>query len=83
MLLFLVSDATSASLYLVFHSHVIADASPPTCTIKWEYSYLVPSSANYRSSLLPGCATSDSREGFHLTYYWFYIMDWSYGGNQP
>lgn len=73
------AEETSASLYLVFHSHDIEDASPPTCTIVWDYSYLVPAENNYKSSLLPGCATSESREGFHMTYYWFYILDWSYG----
>ena len=25
---------------------------------------------------LPGCFTADSREGFHLTYYWFYLQQW-------
>ena len=70
---------THTDVDLVFHSHDIEDASPPTCKIQWDYSYKVPSEKNFQSSLLPGCYTSDSREGFHMTYYWFYIIDWMYG----
>ena len=29
-----------------------------------------------QESLLPGCYVTDSREGWHLTYYWFYILEW-------
>ena len=61
------------------YSHDTEDASPPACSIQWDYSYKVPSGHNYKSSLLPGCYTAESREGFHMTYYWFYVLDWVYG----
>ena len=70
-----------ASIYLTFHSSVIEDASPPICDIQWDYSYLVPQgpsrTEDSEESLLPGCFTADSREGYHMTYYWFYLLDWS------
>lgn len=73
-----------ASVYLTFHSSVIEDASPPTCTIDWNYSYRIPTNTIgpgsrdvADESLLPGCFTMDSREGYHMTNYWFYIIDWS------
>ena len=72
-------DGTHTYIDLVFHSHDIEDAEPPACRIVWDYTYLVPSDANYKSSLLPGCALEDSREGWHMTYYWFYVFDWAYG----
>ncbi|KAJ8304673.1 hypothetical protein KUTeg_018256 [Tegillarca granosa] len=68
-----------AAVDLVFHSSVIEDASPPTCHIPWNGTYLVPSPKNMDMSLLPGCFTGDSREGYHMTYYWFYILDWTFG----
>ena len=74
----------SSSVFLTFHSSVIEDASPPTCTIDWNYTYRLPqevlgpgSTSPANESLLPGCFTMDSREGYHMTYYWFYILDWS------
>ena len=72
-------DGKESAIDLVFHSHDIEDASPPACSIQWDYSYKVPSGDNYKSSLLPGCYTAESREGFHMTYYWFYVLDWVYG----
>ena len=73
-----------SSIFLTFYSSVILDASPPTCTIEWNYTYRIPtqyigvsSDSIANESLLPGCATADSREGYHMTYYWFYIIDWS------
>lgn len=73
-----------ASVYLTFHSSVVLDASPPTCTIDWNYSYRLPtntlgpaSQEVAEESLLPGCFTADSREGYHMTNYWFYILDWT------
>lgn len=63
---------------LIFHSHDIEDAAPPMCKISWDYSYRVTSESNFQSSLLPGCYIADSREGFHMTYYWFYVLDWVY-----
>ena len=73
-----------SSIFLTFYSSVILDASPPTCTIDWNYKYRTPTqyigvkeNIVATESLLPGCATADSREGYHMTYYWFYIIDWS------
>ena len=73
-----------SSIFLTFYSSVIEDAGPPTCTIDWNYQYKAPShfigvvtDIEAEESLLPGCTTADSREGFHMTYYWFYIFDWS------
>lgn len=60
------------------HSHNNEDESPPNCKIMWDYSYKVPSESNYQSSLLPGCYTTDSRQDFPMTYYWFYVLDWTY-----
>ena len=75
---------TQSSIFLTFYSSVIEDASPPTCTIDWKYQFRVPThylglvtNVDADESLLPGCATADSREGYHMTYYWFYIFDWS------
>ena len=67
-------------MYLTFHSSVIEDASPPTCNIAWNGTYLVPTKlTNQLPSLLPGCMTMDSREGYHMTSYWFYLIDWVIG----
>lgn len=77
----LVYTANSASsIFLTFYSSVVLDASPPTCTINWNGSYLLPTQPPGQSttleSLLPGCFIADSREGYHMTNYWFYILDW-------
>ena len=65
-----------AYIYLTFYSHVIEDASHPTCKILWDYKYREPTTYGAKESLLPGCMTGDSREGYHLTYYWFHILEW-------
>ncbi len=76
----------SSSIYLTFHSSVINDASPPACTIEWDYKYRLPQNGikpgahvnpDQMESLLSGCSLGDSREGYHMTYYWFYILDWT------
>ncbi|XP_069136862.1 uncharacterized protein [Argopecten irradians] len=64
---------------VMFESHVIEDASHPECRFNWNGSYLVPTAKNPQQSLLPGCFVMDSREGYHMTYYWFYLLDWSFG----
>ena len=56
------------NLELVFHSHDIKDASPPTCTISWDHQYRDPLGPDQEISLLPGCYIEDSREGSHMTY---------------
>ena len=64
------------TLHMLFRSSVIEDASPPTCDINWNGTYLTPKAAGM-SSPLPGCFTMESREGYHMTYYWFYLLDWN------
>ena len=78
---------TQSSIFLTFYSSVIEDASPPTCTIQWNYKFKVPMNfigivdtyVEASENLLPACGTADSREGYHMTYYWFYIYDWGLG----
>ncbi len=70
------------TLNLIFYSSVIEDASPPTCTITWSGQYNNPTPVvkwgDPLPSPLPGCYVQDSREGYHMTYYWFFILDWSF-----
>ncbi|XP_069136863.1 uncharacterized protein [Argopecten irradians] len=69
----------AATIHVVFHSSVVEDADPPSCAIGWNGTYLVPRDPRQPDqSLLPGCTTGDSREGYHMTYYWFYVLDWSF-----
>lgn len=74
-----------SSVFLTFHSSVVEDASPPTCTISWNGTYKIPTQppSSSMESLLPGCFTADSREGYHMTNYWFYILDWSTSSKGP
>ena len=65
-------------ILLTWYSSVIEDASPPSCRILWNYDYKTPNKEGSMNSLLPGCYVEDSREGAHMTYYWFYIFDWSH-----
>ncbi|XP_033750899.1 uncharacterized protein LOC117335088 [Pecten maximus] len=72
-------SVNAATIHLVFHSSVVEDADPPACSIGWNGTYLVPRDPTKpNQSLLPGCMTGDSREGYHMTYYWFHILDWSF-----
>ncbi len=66
-----------SSVIVTFFSSVIVDASHPSCKIQWNYSYLEPTSEDSNRSLLPGCFNAESREGYHMTYYWFHILDWA------
>jgi len=75
---------SQSSIYLTFYSSVILDASPPACTIEWDYQYKAPTNfigivvdIEAEENLLPGCSLADSREGYHMTDYWFYVFDWS------
>ncbi|XP_062578551.1 uncharacterized protein LOC134240482 isoform X1 [Saccostrea cucullata] len=70
---------TSMTVHLTFHSSVIEDASPPECEIQFNGTYLVPTAKNPGMSLLPNCFVMDSREGYHMTYYWFKLFDWNFG----
>ncbi|XP_077996210.1 uncharacterized protein LOC144449539 isoform X2 [Glandiceps talaboti] len=70
---------TYTNVNLIFYSSVIEDASPPTCQIAWNGTYLTPTKPGSYQSLLPGCFVEDSREGYHMTYYWFHILDWMWG----
>ncbi|XP_045156403.1 uncharacterized protein LOC123522933 [Mercenaria mercenaria] len=64
---------------LTFHSSVIEDASPPTCDLSWNGTYLVPKSpVKENPDLLPSCFVQDSREGYHMTSYWFHLLDWDF-----
>ncbi|XP_066284276.1 uncharacterized protein [Branchiostoma lanceolatum] len=71
------------SVDLTFHSSVVLDASPPTCRIPWNGTYVtpLPNTDPLRNSPLPGCFTMDSREGYHMTAYWFYLLDWGGAGD--
>ncbi|XP_065909146.1 uncharacterized protein [Dysidea avara] len=67
---------------VIFYSSVIVDASHPNCRILWDYKYTEPvplSNCNCKPSLLPGCFNAESREGYHMTYYWFNVLDWEIG----
>ncbi|KAK3097733.1 hypothetical protein FSP39_012567 [Pinctada imbricata] len=68
------------TVHVLFHSSVIEDASPPECDIAWNGTYLSPHQpigvTKANTSLLPGCWTAESREGYHMTYYWFHLFDW-------
>ncbi len=66
-----------------FGSHDIEDASPPTCSINWNGTYLAPKKMSWQvmqnfglTSPLPSCYVEDSREGYHMTYYWFHLLEW-------
>ena len=63
---------------MTFHSSVIEDASPPTCSIPWNGTYLNPTADKMDRSPLPSCFTMDSREGYHMTYYWFSLLEWQF-----
>ncbi|XP_048733964.1 uncharacterized protein LOC125650062 isoform X1 [Ostrea edulis] len=73
------TDSNSMYVHLTFHSSVIEDASPPSCIIPFNGTYLVPTAIHPGMSLLPNCFVMDSREGYHMTYYWFKIFDWNLG----
>ncbi|KAJ8304671.1 hypothetical protein KUTeg_018254 [Tegillarca granosa] len=69
------------TINVIFYSSVIMDASHPSCDIEWNGTYLIPTTFvfdNAEESLLPGCFVMDSREGYHMTYYWFHLLDWSF-----
>lgn len=61
---------------ITFHSSVIEDAVPPSCIISWDGSYLDPTTTDPRESPLPSCWTRESREGYHMTYFWFRLLEW-------
>jgi hypothetical protein len=72
---------------VTFYSSVIEDASPPTCDIVFSGQYLPPPLVDAgdpaTASVLPGCFTIDSREGYHMTYYWFHILEWLSADKAP
>lgn len=61
---------------VTFYSSVIEDASHPSCRILWDYKYAEPVMSMCKPAFLPGCFNAESREGYHMTYYWFNILDW-------
>lgn len=62
-------------IVVTFYSSVIVDASPPSCLIK-NFMYGNPV-ATSSQPLLPSCFDIDSREGYHMTYYWFTAITWN------
>ncbi|XP_052792036.1 uncharacterized protein LOC128226184 [Mya arenaria] len=71
-------DGNKYTVSLIFHSSVIEDASPPTCDLSWNGTYLVPTTTRPWEELLPSCFTMDSREGNYMTYYWFHLLEWEF-----
>lgn len=63
---------------VTFFSSVIEDASHPSCRILWDYKYTEPVLSSCKPTFLPGCFNAESREGYHITYYWFNILDWQF-----
>merc|ERR1719336_638818 len=66
------------TISLEFRSSVIMDASPPTCVIHTNGTFILPPQPRAPGvpGPLPGCFTADSREGYHMTYFWFYLYQW-------
>jgi len=63
-------------IVVTFYSSVIEDAEPPSCLIK-NFTYKNPlTPAN--QPILPSCFVMDSREGYHMTSYWFTALTWEY-----
>ena len=62
----------------VFHSTNLEPVYPPTCSINWNYSYLLPTKDNADESLLPRCTTSSTGgpDGIQTVSYSFSILDW-------
>lgn len=70
-------DEEHTYIEVTFFSSVIEDASHPSCHILWDYKYTEPVlSSSCKPAFLPGCFNAESREGYHMTYYWFNILDW-------
>eukprot|EP00300_Choanocystis_sp_HF-7_P024140 c25544_g1_i1.p1 GENE.c25544_g1_i1~~c25544_g1_i1.p1 ORF type:complete len:174 (+),score=28.87 c25544_g1_i1:1-522(+) len=70
-------SADMPCVLVTFHSSVIMDASPPSCAFNFNASYGPPTTPGSSEGILPGCFTMESREGFHMTSYWFYILSWT------
>jgi len=75
------------TITVTFYSSVIEDASPPTCDINFSGQYLPPPLVDTgdpaTASVLPSCFTMDSREGYHMTYYWFHLLEWESAERPP
>lgn len=79
--LFFICSGVEEHTYIevTFYSSVIEDASHPSCRILWDYKYTQPvMSSSCKPTFLPGCFNAESREGYHMTYYWFNILDWQF-----
>lgn len=76
-----VYSVTPDGLLVTFGSSVIADASPPQCTIPWSdaksrtLGYRLPLAFG-KSPQLPYCALMDSREGYHMTQFTLAAVHW-------
>lgn len=70
-------NAADGGVQVTFYSSVIEDAPPPTCTIAGPLNYSNPASTLPGSSpILPHCFIMDSREGYHMTGFWFTALTW-------
>lgn len=72
------NTTAEGDVVVTFWSSTIADASPPTCTIKkTDLVYSPPTAAGYGEGPgLPTCFTMDSREGYHMTQFWMTMLEW-------
>lgn len=61
---------------VTFYSSEIMDAEPPRCSIPVPGNYSNPASPDVAPAL-PHCFVMDSREGYHMTAYWFSILTWN------
>ena len=74
---------TDKGIWVSFQSSVIEDASPPECYIPYSNAstqtidYVLPVSLSNGQIQLPSCSKGDSREGYHMTYYWFSVFSWT------
>ena len=78
-------DDGNSIIVPTFYSTYMPQATPPSCNIEWNYTYLLPakvlgrqSSVVANESLLPGCVVTDSWDNVHTTVYWFHILKWEF-----
>ena len=77
------AGSNNVTLSTIFYSHVIEDASPPSCT---NQCILFDRKRNEQDGSASGgpvgfqctsCTVMDSREGFHMTTYSFTVISWT------
>ena len=79
----LIWNATDRGLLVQFMSSNIMDASPPACYIPYinateRLGYILPAHLGDAPQLMT-CSVADSREGYHMTFYWFSVLSWVFG----